>query len=108
MPVYVAEIAGRAIFAFDADDEGNASARVSDKAFVHDLHVLQHGGRSLWDGSAEICLRSARPEEAAVWQADHDAGGQNAKSPWRVFLLPVIDPSKFDDDKDDQDHPDFD
>ena len=107
MTVYVAEISGRAIFAFDAAGDDEARARLADRAFQRDLHVFQNEGRSLWDGVSEIHLRSALPNEAETWKASRVMAG-DADSPsdgidWRVFLVPVVDPSKFDDDEDDHD-----
>ena len=53
MSIYVAEIAGRATFAFDADSEDQAKGYLSDKSFLSDLYVLQSGGRSLWNGKSK-------------------------------------------------------
>jgi hypothetical protein len=101
MSVYVAEIAGRGVVAFDAANEDGAKARLADKAFQRDLYVLQNSGRPLWDGVADIRLRGASPKEAETWQAGH-AGDEAA----RVFLIHVVDPSGYDDDDDDDDHHD--
>ena len=104
MTVYVAEISGRAIVAFDATSDDEARARLAEKAFQRDLHVFQNEGRALWDGISEIHLRGALPKEAETWQASRAMAGQSG----HVFLIPVVDPSKFDDDDDhdDQDHGD--
>ena len=102
MSIYVAEIAGRATFAFDADSEEQAKGYLSDKSFLSDLYVLQSGGRSLWNGKFEIRLRAALPDEAALWEAGDNITDQQA-SPSRVFLIPVVDPLKHDND-DDEDH----
>ena len=53
--LYVAEIAGRATFAFDADSENQADGYLW-TTFPSDLYVLQSGGRSLWNGKSEIRL----------------------------------------------------
>src|SRR3954462_6575792 len=102
MPIYVAEIAGRATFAFNADSEDHANGHLSDNSFLSDLYVLQSGGRSLWNGKSEIRLRAALANEAALWEAAEHAADQQA-SPSRVFLIPVVDPLKHDND-DDHDH----
>ena len=114
MTVYVAEISGRAIVAFDAANENEAKARLSDKTLRRDLHVFQNQGRSLWDGVAEINLRGALPKETEIWQAGRATAGQAGEpgghAHWRVFLVPVVDPTSFvyddddfDDDRDDGD-----
>ena len=101
MPVYVAEIAGRGLAAFDAgDDTEAAEVRLTDRAFRRDLIVLQNEGRPLWDGVSEICMRKASPEEAVRWEAGMPAVGKDRF----VFLVPVVDPSDHDDDDDDYDN----
>jgi hypothetical protein len=110
MSVYVAEISGRGIVAFDAANEDEAMARLADMAFRRDLVVFQNQGRSLWDGVSEIQVRDALPKEAETWQASHAASGRLGDSGDHenrlVFLVPVVDPSIFadDDDDDDDDH----
>ena len=109
MTVYVAEILGRGIVAFDAANEDEARARLADMAFRRNLIVLQNQGRSLWDGVSDIQLRGALPKEAVTWQARQatsgDAGGSGDHKRRLVFLVPVVDPSIADDD-DDHDHGD--
>ena len=101
MTVYVAEISGRGIAAFDAASEAEAAVHLADKAFVRDLIVFQHQGRPLWDGVSKIQMRRASPEEAVAWQSGMVVGDEDRF----VFLVPVVDPSddRFDDD-DDHDH----
>jgi hypothetical protein len=106
MTVYVAEIAGRSIAAFDAANDIEAEARLADNPFRRDLIVLQNQGRSLWDGISQIHTRRASPEEASTWQAGRTADGEHRF----VFLIPVVDPSDEDDrlDDDDNEHDDYD
>ena len=107
MTVYVAEISGRGIVAFDATSDDEAKARLADKVFQRDLIVFQNEGRALWDGVSEIHLRSALPEEAEIWRASRSSTGQLGDSGeeehGHVFLIPAVDPSRFDDDDDDDD-----
>lgn len=53
MAVYVAEISGQGIVAFDAASDDEARVRLADKALQRDLYVFQHEGRALWDGVSE-------------------------------------------------------
>ena len=101
MTVYVAEISGRGIAAFNAANDIEAEAHLADKAFLRDLIVLQNQGRSLWDGVSQIRMRKSSPEEAETWQAGKTSDDEN---PF-VFLVPVVDPSsdRFDDDDEDND-----
>ncbi|CAN7750616.1 hypothetical protein C6558_27355 [Ensifer sp. NM-2] len=109
MTVYVAEISGRGIAAFDAANDIEAKAQLADRGFLRDLIVLQNKGRALWDGVSEIHVRMATPEETEIWQTRRAAAipsGEESDDEGRhVFLVPVIDPShdKFDDDDDPHD-----
>lgn len=103
MPVYVAEISGRGVIAFDAPDNVGAEARLADQGLLRDLRVCQNEGHSLWDGVSPINLREALPEEIATWQARRtldDDDDDNGDSKRRAFLVPVVDPSRFDDEDD--------
>ena len=100
MSVYVAEISGRGIVAFEAEDESGAEARLADSAFRRDLYVFQSEGRGLWDGASKIRLRTAHPPEVETWQACRTRVGRSEESSgyWRAFLIPVVNPIRFDDD----------
>ena len=103
MSVYVAEIAGRAIVAFSADSDATARERLlGDEALQSDLIVLESGGRSLWDGQAEILVRQAFPDEAERFEDSMAVAAKEGVTRW-VFLVPVTDPTVFDDDDDDDD-----
>nr|WP_153491999.1 hypothetical protein [Sinorhizobium meliloti] len=113
MIVYVAEISGRGIAAFDADNDIEAQAQLANRGLLRDLIVLQNEGRALWDGVAEIRVRMATPEETEIWQTSRAAvqSSEDSDDEGRhVFLVPVIDPShdKFDDDPHDDDDRDGD
>jgi hypothetical protein len=110
MPVYVAEISGRGVVAFDAADDVGAKARLADREFLRDLRVFQNEGRPLWDGVSAINLREALPEEISSWQARRipaEVDDDDGDTKW-LFLVPVVDPSRFgdEDDPDDFDHGD--
>ena len=77
MMVYVAEIKGRGIAAFQAD---NACL-------------------PLWDGVADIRVRQARPDEEARWRASRakairhgDTEGE--EEAWFAFLVTLTDPKR--------------
>jgi hypothetical protein len=107
MTLYVAEISGRGIVAFDAASDAMARARMAEREFLRDLYVFQNEGRPLWDGVSEIGLREALPKEAEAWRASSvgQLGDAGAREDRRVFLVPVVDPSRddFDDDDDGDD-----
>ena len=54
MTVYVAEISGRGIAAFNAVNDADAESYLANKEFLHHLIVFQNQGRPLWDGISEI------------------------------------------------------
>jgi len=103
MTVYVAEISGRGIVAFEAANDVEATSRLADKMLLRDLRVLQYQGRSLWDGISKIRLREPFPKELEIWgtrRATAAPSMSDGDKNWRVFLIAVVDPSEFDDDRD--------
>jgi hypothetical protein len=96
MTVYVAEIKGRGIAAFHANNGSDAERLVRDRVFRDDLMVLATGGLPLWDGVTDIEVRLARPDEEAKWRAsrakairqgnieENDVG-------WIAFLVALTD-----------------
>ena len=54
MTVYVAEIKGRGIAAFHANNGSDAERLVRDPVFRDDFMVLATGGLPLWDGVTDI------------------------------------------------------
>ena len=68
MLTYVAEIDGRAIFAFRAADDANAQAWLDIHAVMrHTLETIHSGGRRIWNGQAHILARKASAREATIW-----------------------------------------
>lgn len=73
MQTYVAEIDGRAIFAFRAADDGCAQAWLDIHAVMrHRLETLVSGGRRIWNGRAHILARKANSTEATMWSKLRD------------------------------------
>jgi len=73
MQTYVAEIDGRAIFAFRADDDACAQAWLDIHAVMrHRLETLVSGGRRIWNGRAHIIARKANSVEATMWSRLRD------------------------------------
>src|SRR5438874_474014 len=72
MTIYVAEIEGRGIAAFHADNGAEAERLVRDRVFRDDLMVLASNGLPLWDGVADIQVRQALPGEEAKWRTSRD------------------------------------
>jgi hypothetical protein len=73
LQTYVAEIDGRAIFAFRAVDDTCAQAWLDIHAVMrHRLETLQSGGRRIWNGQAPITARKANAAEATIWSSLRD------------------------------------
>jgi hypothetical protein len=73
MQTYVAEIEGRAIFAFRAADDAGAQAWLDIHAVMrHQLERVQSGGRLIWNGQAQIIARKADAVEATIWSKLRD------------------------------------
>jgi hypothetical protein len=106
MTVYVAEINGRAIAAFNAKNEIQAEVRATSKPFRADLTVLKNEGNPLWNGRDEIFIRKAFPEEEAQFDASQARAIKDKEidedDDWLMFLVPVTDPT---DDFDPYDSP---
>jgi hypothetical protein len=100
MAVYVAEIRGRGIVAFNANKAAEAEDLVRDPAILDDLMVLETGGLPIWDGVTEICVRQALPAEEAKWQASRAKAIRNGNVDdsedeiWLAFLVPLTDPDR--------------
>jgi hypothetical protein len=69
MQTYVAEIDGRAIFAFRSADASCAQAWLDIHGLMRrTLERLQSEGHAIWDGQAAIVAREATSGESAAWK----------------------------------------
>jgi hypothetical protein len=97
MTVYVAQINGRAIAAFNAENEIQAEVRATSKPFRADLTVLKNEGHPLWNGKDEIFIRKAFPAEEAQFDAPQARAIKDKEidedDDWLMFLVPVTDPT---------------
>jgi hypothetical protein len=94
MQTYVAEINGRAIFAFRSVDESCAQAWLDIHGLMRrTLERLHSGGKAVWDGQAEIVARKASPGESILWtqSSDRAAGAEQIDEldGITVWLIPV-------------------
>lgn len=105
MTIFVAEINGTGIVAFSASTPDDALIWADDEDLRSDLMYLEGpSGLPLWDGSSEIYVREADPEEADRWKASYmrarSDGDADDESDWVVYLMPVTEPVDADDDED--------
>ena len=83
MTIYVAEIFGRGVVAFDAESDADAQALLAERPLRRDLIVLQNEGRPLWDGVSKIQVRTATSSEAETCRASRAASVRSSRSPTR-------------------------
>jgi hypothetical protein len=98
MAVYVVEIEGRGVVAFNDERSPEAEHFALDGALATDLMTLIHDGKPLWDGSSELFVRDALPDEQQKWrasqvQAMRSGEIDNEAAMWVLFLVPVTDPT---------------
>jgi hypothetical protein len=97
MTVYVAEINGRAIAAFNAENEIQAEVRVTNESFREDLTTLENEGHPLWNGTDGIFVREAFPAEEAQFNASQARAISEKEidedDDWLMFFVPVTDPT---------------
>ena len=100
MMIFVVEINGRGIAAFNAESEIAGKAFIDEEWFRSDLMALECDGTPLWNGKSEIYLREALPEEADQWRVAYartqfksidSEFGVDAR--WLLYLVPVSDPT---------------
>jgi hypothetical protein len=99
MTVYVAEVKGRGIAAFHAENGLEAERFVCDRLFRDDLMVLATDGLPLWDGATDVAVRQALPNEDIKWRASraraiaHGNIEENDNA-WVAFLVTLNDPTR--------------
>jgi hypothetical protein len=98
MTIYVVEIDGRGVAAFNDETLPKAKDFALNGAFASDLMVLMYDGKPLWDGSSGLFVREAFPEEQERWRASQvramRAGEiDDEEEMWVFFLVPVADPT---------------
>jgi hypothetical protein len=96
---YVANVGGRAVLAFRAEDDDEARAIVDDPdgSLRSDLRTLVDADRKpLWDGQSAIQVREATAAQHAEWEQSRDMAimdgeidldaGDNPDE-WNVYLV---------------------
>lgn len=67
--VFVAEIAGRPVFALNAPAMDAAEATLAEPGVQLDLQQFRTGDGLLWNGTDKIVLREPTDPERALWEA---------------------------------------
>lgn len=92
MSTFTLEVAGRAVACICAETRDKAEQKIDDPWFRDGLLGLEREGPQVWNGEAELHLRSASPEELAIVQerfgAGQRAGGPLDEDDAVIFLVP--------------------
>jgi hypothetical protein len=99
--VYVAEVAGRPMFALNAPNRDAAEATLAEPGVRLDLQQFHAGGAPLWDGVSAMVLRDPTDPERALWEAsffkairDRGAALEDAlQETWICMLVAVSPPA---------------
>jgi hypothetical protein len=102
--MFTLEINGRAIAVINAGTQEEAEDTFESEAFKDEIAVLETEGQPLWNGSEELFIRRAFPEEVAKFEAAYaralKAGDAEEDSEYIFYLVPVTDPTDDEDDED--------
>jgi len=96
--IFVVEIKGTAVLAFEADNMDDAHAFAANAAERADLTELTSNGAPLWNGKDEIGVRSATAAEGDLfeehrgedWEEEPHADPED----FVVYLVPLDDPEE--------------
>jgi len=96
--IFILEIKGTAILAFDADDMDDARAYAGTAGEREDLTQLTSNGVPLWNAKDEISVRPATDAEADMFEEQRKADWEdephaNAED-FEVFLVPLDEPEE--------------
>jgi hypothetical protein len=100
--IFVLEIKGIAVLAFDADNMDDARAYAADREERQDLTELTSNGAPLWNGTDAIGARAATPAEADLFEEQREADwGEEPHADaedFVVYLVPLDEPEEDDAD----------
>lgn len=94
--IFVLEIKGAAVLAFEADSLDDARAYAANAGEQHDLTELTSNGMPLWNGKDEIGVRPATDEEADLFEGRREADWEDEphadSEDFVVYLVPLDEP----------------
>jgi hypothetical protein len=96
--IFVLEIKGTAILAFEADDMADARAYTENAGEREDLTELRSNGAPLWNGKDAMNVRPATDAEAALFEEQREEdweGEPHADTEdFFVYLVPLDEPEE--------------
>ena len=101
--IFVLEIKGTPVLAFDADTLEEANAYAASAGEEQDLEELTSNGEPLWNGEDPITVRTATEDEAGLfeevraedWEEEPHADAED----FIVYLVPLDDLDEEDDEE---------
>jgi hypothetical protein len=91
--IFVLEIKGTAILAFEADDMDDARAYAENAEEREDLTELTSNGQPLWNGKDVIAVRPATDAEADLFEEERKADWEDEPhadaEDFAVYLVPL-------------------
>jgi len=96
--IFVLEINGAAVLAFDADSLEDARTYAASTEEREDLTELTSNGAPLWNGKDAIAVRSATAAEADLFEERRKADWEDEphidREDFIVYLVPLDEPDK--------------
>jgi hypothetical protein len=96
--IFVLQIKGTGILAFDADSLEDAQAVADDVEEREDLTELTSNGAPLWNGKDAISVRVATAAEAALFEEQRDEDWNEEphtdREDFAVYLVPLDEPDE--------------
>ena len=96
--IFVLEIKGTAVLAFEAESLDDARAYAQSAAEEEDLTELTSNGAPLWNGSDPISVRVATNEEADLFEEEREADWEDEphadEEDFMVYLVPLDEPEE--------------
>jgi len=103
--IYVLEIKGTAVLAFEADSLNDAREFAESIGEEDDLKELTSNGAPLWNGSDPISVRLATGEEADLFEEEREEDWEDEPhadaEDFMVYLVP-LDGAEDDDEEEDE------
>jgi hypothetical protein len=93
MIIFVIEINGRAILAFDADSQLEAEQHAMSPEIRSDLMVYETADGPIWNGQDEIVVRESLPPESARWlfiRANSEHPVADEHHALHVYLVDIV------------------
>jgi hypothetical protein len=94
--IFVLEIKGTAVLAFEADNMDDANAHAGNAGEREDLTELTSNGAPLWNGKDDISVRAATEAETNLFEEhrEEDWEGEPHADPedFVVYLVPLDEP----------------